>query len=151
MLHTRACSERELSQTFFLCHHFFMASSPFASIVCDVYCTERRYFQERLHNSLLPSLPSMKWRRPIVWEDVLFEAPSWARSSLQPSDVDRTKGFHQLRRQSAGDRVVVEVFKRPKGDRMSLFNATALGYDALFTNVDALYLDFGHDWTLRYK
>lgn len=119
------------------------------------------YFQERLHNALLPSLPSMRWRRPIVWEDVLFEAPSWAHSNLRPSNaVDQTThsqpalGPGLLGSKvfaTAGDRVIVEVFKRPKGNRMSLFNATALGYDALFTNVDALYLDFGHDWVQRYK
>jgi hypothetical protein len=116
------------------------------------------FFQERLHNALLPSLPSMRWRRPIVWEDVLFEAPSWARSRLYPSNTGRRTGgrateasSNSTESQTAGDRVIVEVFKRPKGRRMSLFNATALGYDALFTNVDALYLDFGHDWTRRYK
>lgn len=118
------------------------------------------YFQERLHNTLLPSLPSMRWRRPIVWEDVLFEAPSWARSRLHPSDRGRMMDSQAAEAPSkigwmesaaAGDRVIVEVFKRPKGNRMSLFNATALGYDALFTNVDALYLDFGHDWSQRYR
>ena len=116
------------------------------------------FFQERLHNALLPSLPSMRWRRPIVWEDVLFEVPSWARSRLRPSNTGRRTGrrvaeasFNSMESETAGDRVIVEVFKRPKGKRMSLFNATALGYDALFTNVDALYLDFGHDWTRRYK
>jgi hypothetical protein len=116
------------------------------------------YFQERLHNALLPSLPSMRWRRPIVWEDVLFEAPSWARSSLRPSNTGQMTGGQpigppskSMEPEAAGDKVIVEVFKRPKGNRMSLFNATALGYDALFTNVDALYLDFGHDWSRRYR
>jgi hypothetical protein len=59
--------------------------------------------------------------------------------------------FKSMESEAAGDRVIVEVFKRPKGNRMSLFNATALGYDALFTNVDLLYLDFGHDWSRRHR
>ena len=75
-------------------------------------------FQERLHKELLPSLSEMRWRRPIVWEDVLFEAPSWAKARLQ----------------QPRENAIVEVFKRPRWDRMSLYNATALGYDSLFTN-----------------
>ena len=74
------------------------------------------HFQERLHNELLPALESMNWRRAIVWEDVLFETPTWAKTRLPPADNKAVPGRRQYRLAP-----IIEVFKRPKWDRMSLY------------------------------
>ena len=93
------------------------------------------YFVMRLHNKILTPghIRAMDHKRVIVWEDVLFEAPEWTAANLSRS------------------RTIVEVFKRPRWDRMSVFNATALGFDVICTNVDDWYLDFGRKWQRRWK
>ena len=89
---------------------------------------------------MLPAIDSMKWRRAIVWEDVLFEAPAWAKHRLPPAGIRATKTKTAAARLGRRQKVIIEVFKRPKWDRMSLYNVTSLGYDA--TNFIILNTNF---------
>ena len=106
-----------------------------------------QYFTEVLHSTILPQtlfvdqpvadlssfdLPPEPKAAVVVWEDVLFELPGWSQT-------------HLLR-----NRTVVEVFKRPRWDRMSAYNATALGFRTIVTNVDDWYFDFHKTWQERY-
>ena len=72
--------------------------------------------------ALRKTSPKLRGKRVVVWEDALFEAP-------------------HLAAEYAKEDVVVQTFKRPKYERTSLYNVTALGLRAIFTDVDTLYLD----------
>jgi hypothetical protein len=97
------------------------------------------YFLRQVHGKLLQQSgrtqanEALQGRRVIVWEDVLFEAPEWTAREL------------------SRQRTIIEVFKRPRWDRMSVYNATLLGFDVLVTNVDSWYLDFQNQWEVRYR
>ena len=46
---------------------------------------------------------------------------------------------------------IVELFRRPRHDRLSVINTTARGFRTLVTSVDYWYLDFASEWQRRYQ